>query len=50
MAKTEIVSKKNAARAIFIQLFFSCMPGILVALKKAMVATKDATKESIVKK
>ena len=50
MANTEMVSSRNAMRAIFIQPFLSCNSFMLVALKKAMVATNDATKESIAKK
>ena len=50
MARTAMVSNKKAYLAIFIQPFLSDGIDALVALKKAMVATKEATKESIVKK
>ena len=50
MAITEIVSAKNAIRASLIQLFFLSRSVVFVALKKAMVANKLATKESIAKK
>jgi hypothetical protein len=46
---TDTVSSRKDILAIRIQLFFSCNSTVLAALKKATVATKDATKESIAK-
>ena len=49
MAITEMVSSKNEILAIRIQPLYSHHSTMLAALKKATVATKEATRESIAK-
>lgn len=50
MDNTEIVSNKNDNLAIFSQLFFCSGKVCLLAIKKAIVAIKDETNESTIKK